>query len=322
MSDFPESTSEPPAENVLASLGPNDKVILRILAQIHKLQQESRLQAEENQAGMQKEFRELRAELRDVRAELFDLYRLVAPLKPLVVCSGMIRSGSTLQYQVLADLIEQRGLGQRVGFVDKKTFREVRSPFAGVSGLSVVKIHDFLPEIEPWLKLEESRIFYTYRDLRSVAVSVMRIWKIPFADLVCPKGWLDNAVAADARWRACPQILVSRYEDLMNSLPREIGRWATALGLDLTPQQLEEMSARYSIPAQQERIRQARLPEEGPMASALENYDAESLLHGRHIADGSVGGWMKVLDPAQVKQIEDRYSGWLRENGFALATAG
>jgi hypothetical protein len=232
----------------------------------------------------------------------------------------MIRSGSTLQYQVVSDLLEERGLGRRVGFVEPNTFREFRSQFEAANGLSVVKIHDFLPEIEPWLKLERSQIFYTYRDLRSVAVSVMRIWNIPFSEVICQNGWLDKAVTSEARWRAYPKTLVSRYEDLMESLPHEIGRWATALGLSLTPLELEDLAARYSVPAQQERIRRANLSEQGMTTGPLDRYDAESMLHQHHITDGSMDGWKKELDSAQVRQIEDRYSGWLLDHGFALAT--
>jgi hypothetical protein len=316
-----------PADDALRALDVNDKTILKALLQMHKLQEEGRLWVRDSLTRMEAELRELRAEVSAIRAEadhlrvdIFDTYRHLAPLKPLVVCCGMIRSGSTLQYQVVADLLEQRGLGQRAGFVEKKNFRQVRAQLENMTGLSVIKIHDFLPEIEPWLKLEKTKIFYTFRDLRSVAASVMRIWKAPFSDVIRPNGWLDSAVAADARWRAFPGVTVSRYEDLVQSLPSEVGRWATALGLELTPQEVEDVSARFSIPAQQERIRQAGLPEEGAQSSAIETFDPKSLLHARHITDGSEEGWKKELSPDQIKQIEDQYSGWLQQHGFPFVT--
>jgi hypothetical protein len=239
---------------------------------------------------------------------------------PLVVCCGMIRSGSTLQYQVVADLIEERGLGHRVGFIEPKNFAEARPKIENEEGYVVVKMHEFMPELAPWLERDETRIFYTYRDLRSVAVSVMRKWNIPFSEVICANGWLDNAVASEARWRACRGTLVSGYEDLMNHLPREIGCWAAALGLDLAAPQLDELAARYSIPAQQDRIRQAQLPAQGRAPGVFDNYDAKSLLHHNHITDGSVDGWMKELDPGQVRQIEERFSPWFRDHDCALTT--
>jgi hypothetical protein len=227
----------------------------------------------------------------------------------------MIRSGSTLQYQIVSDLLEQRGLGRRAGFVESKTFPEFRSRLVGANGFSVVKAHEYIPELEPWLKQDTTRVFYTYRDLRAVAVSVMRKWDIPFSSVICPGGWLDNAVASEVRWRAHPRALVSRYEDLVQNLPHEIARWATALGLSLTPPQLEEVAARYSVSAQQERIRQAHLPAQGTTPGSPDSIDAESQLHHNHIIDGSVDGWMKQLEPAQLRLIEERYSVWLREHG-------
>jgi hypothetical protein len=325
MSDSPNPQGQPEAEKVLRSLEVNDKTILKALAQMHKLQQEAQHRAQESQVKTQ-------AELRDLRAELFELHREIRMLiagqesgtvgaqMGLVICCGMIRSGSTLQYQVVSDLIEQRGLGERTGFIESKNFPEFRSRLIGAKGFSVVKVHEYMPELEPWMKQETTRIFYTYRDLRSVAISVMRKWSIPFSEVVCVNGWLDNAVASEAQWRAHSKTLVSRYEDLVEHLPHEIGKWATALSLNLTPEQLDEVAALYSIAAQQERIREAHLPEQGSKPGVRDNYDAKSLLHHNHITDGSVDGWAKELEPAQVRQIEERFSGWLREHGYALTT--
>ena len=43
-----------------------------------------------------------------------------------VFCCGMQRSGSTLQYQIAARLVEQAGLGQRLEWVEPGRFPELR----------------------------------------------------------------------------------------------------------------------------------------------------------------------------------------------------
>jgi hypothetical protein len=238
----------------------------------------------------------------------------------LILCCGMIRSASTVQYQVVVDLVKQNGLGQSIGFADRQNVPEFLQRLPGAVGFAVAKAHEFLPEFNSLVQQDLIRPFYTFRDLRAVALSVMRKWEVPFAHVIGRNGWLDTAVESSGHWLSIPGVCVSRYEEIVLSLPAEITKWAGALGLNITSVQAEELAVKYSIRAQQDRIRTIRiLP--GEIGQPSSQFDPESLLHHNHIIDGSLEGWKDQLDNWQIRQIEGRFSKWLLDRGYQLSTA-
>ncbi len=242
-------------------------------------------------------------------------------LNNLVLCCGMIRSASTLQYQVVADLIERNGLGQRIGFADRESLSEIVQRFERVEGFAIVKAHEILPLVDALIAQGRIRLFYTFRDLRAVALSVMRKWEIPFAQVIGRNAWLDTAVQSSNHWLSVPGVCVSRYEDMVLRLPTEVTKWADALGLNLTSTQADELAAKYSIEAQRERVRQARNPKSTQMSESNDFFDPNSLLHHNHILDGSLDGWKSGLEKWQIRQIEGRFSSWLLDHGYQLSTS-
>jgi hypothetical protein len=237
----------------------------------------------------------------------------------LILCCGMIRSASTLQYQVVADLVKRSRLGQSIGYADRQSIPEVMQKLDRVAGFAVVKTHEVLPELDPFIEQGLVRLLYSFRDLRAVALSVMRKWEIPFAHVIGRNGWLDTAVASSTRWLSVPGVCASRYEDMVLALPGEVTKWAYALGLNIRRGQAEELAARYCIEAQRDRIRMIQNP--GEAGGPTEYFDPESLLHPNHIIDGSLEGWKIGLEKWQIRQIEGRFSRWLLDHGYQLTSA-
>jgi hypothetical protein len=240
--------------------------------------------------------------------------------RALVLCCGMIRSASTLQYQVVVDLVRRKGLGQSIGFVDKQTVSEVLQNLERVVGFAVAKTHELLPEFDALIQQGMVRPLYTFRDLRAVALSVMRKWEIPFAHIICRNGWLDTAVESSNYWISAPGVCISRYEDIVLSLPTEVTKWVGILGLNLTSVEALELAAKYSIEAQKNRVR-SLLFQTGGIGETKDPIDQESLLHPNHIIDGSLDGWKSGLEKWQILQIERRFSKWLLDHGYPLSNS-
>jgi hypothetical protein len=238
----------------------------------------------------------------------------------LILCCGMIRSASTVQYQVVVDLVRRNGLGQSIGFADRQSVSEVLQKLQRVVGLAVAKTHEVFPEFDALIQQDLVSLLYTYRDLRAVALSVMRKWEIPFAHVIGRNGWLDTAVESSIHWLSIPGVCVSRYEDIVLSLPAEVMKWANVLGLNITCAQAEELATKYCIQAQQDRIRKMRL-QTGEVSEPTGYIDPESLLHHNHIIDGSLDGWKTGLEKWQIRQIESRFSKWLLDHDYQLTTA-
>ncbi len=69
-----------------------------------------------------------------------------------IVCCGMKRSGSTLQYQLAGSIVEKAGIGRLVGTVLPQEFATLRVSYASANGFLVVKSHSYIGELAPFFE--------------------------------------------------------------------------------------------------------------------------------------------------------------------------
>jgi hypothetical protein len=234
-----------------------------------------------------------------------------------IFCCGMKRSGSTLQFQLTAHLVEQTGQGERLGWAER--FEEAVAQSEGIAGWKVYKTHNYSPAMGAMLTRGEAKGVYVYRDLRDVLVSSMHKREAPFERL-WSRDVLAEMVENFQHWTSHPNVLVSRYETMMADLPAEVERIAAHLGLPLKAGEAAQIAQDYSVDKQIERIQTANdllhLP--GVKGGGI---DKHSQLHKNHISDeqGQVGQWRRHLTPEQVGLIEAKYGDWLVAQGYTLS---
>jgi hypothetical protein len=229
----------------------------------------------------------------------------------------MPRSGSTLQFQLTAHLVEHAGLGERLEWVPPEGFPRLRIAYAGRARWNVFKTHACTPEIRAEFDANGARGLYVYRDVRDVVVSRMRKRNETF-DRIWEDRMMDALLSGFDHWTSIDRVLVSRYEDMIANLPREVERIAAHLGIPMRQEDCERVASLYTIERQRERIRDAeaagRLAHHGGF-----HYDPISNLHVDHIRSGRSGEWRHALTPTQVALIEERAKHWLLANGYALS---
>jgi hypothetical protein len=234
-----------------------------------------------------------------------------------VFCCGMQRSGSTLQFQIAARLVEQAGRGRRLAWVEPGRFPELRDRYADEPGLKVFKNHVCTDAMAAEFTRGNAVGIYSYRDPRDVFVSNMRKYACSFEELWCG-GFLETSLWNYRRWTGLPRVLVSRYETMIGDLPAEVQRIAAHLGIALDPQACQQLAREFSVDKQQQRIA-------GFGAEALKDgyagarYDPESMLHTDHLQGGVVGGWRGRLRKGELALIENAAAGWLSEHGYELS---
>ena len=237
-----------------------------------------------------------------------------------IFCAGMMRSGSTLQYQLAAELVERRGLGRRLGYAAEADFPRVRrAADAGTSGCKVFKAHTCTAEMQSLFGEGRACALYIFRDLRDVALSLMRKYTFTFEDLLAAR-WLDQVVADGEEWTRLPGVLVSCYEKTVGDLREEVERIAAHLGIAISPAACLELAAAHDLERQREHVRkiQRRKAAEDPQGALF--FDERTLLHHDHIRSGAVGEWRRVFTLAQTALLEDRFKGWLLARGYALTS--
>ncbi len=234
-----------------------------------------------------------------------------------VFCCGMQRSGSTLQFQIAAHLVEEAGLGRRVEWVRPEDFPALREKHAAEPGWKVFKNHTYTPEMAAAFTGGHALGIYIFRDLRDVMVSAMHKDKLSF-DQFWEKEYIPAQIVSGLNWTALPKVLVSRYEDVIANLPAEVLRIAHHLGIPLDQARANRIAAQYTPEAQAARIDRA-IEEDTLQHGFLDaRFDTHSLLHTDHLHTAGAGEWVHELTATQVARLEDRFQNWLNRHGYPL----
>jgi len=230
-------------------------------------------------------------------------------------CAGMIRSGSTLQYQLASAIVERAAMGTRIPYAPEADFVHVREQYSLTQGMKVFKVHIYTAAFADECKVGGAKVVYSYRDIRDVAVSAMRKFGMAFDDLVEAK-WLDQAIADYWHWTRCPSVCVSRYEDFVDDVAGEAEKINKFLEMPLTLHDVCHLAKEFGIERQRTRISKLNELHSSSIMPKEIVFDPVELIHHNHIYQGEVGGWRKYLLDSEQYLLTERFSVWLEEHGY------
>jgi hypothetical protein len=237
-----------------------------------------------------------------------------------VFCCGMRRSGSTVQYQLTAEIVESRGVGRRLGYLRPQQFLQTYEEHQSKDEFLVVKSHAYIEDATELFSSGKAKAIYVYRDIRDVVVSVMvkgnrSFWRVILS------GFVDKILEQYSRWSQVEDILISRYETMVTDLKGEALRIADFLDIDLDEFSARQIAEKYSIDRQMKRIRSSDFENHavqiGQRRSTM--YDPISLLHNDHIYSGEAGQWRAALSPFQTGVVEYLAYDWLVGMGYPIS---
>jgi FkbM family methyltransferase len=221
-----------------------------------------------------------------------------------VFCAGMMRSGSTVQYQLVQRIVESSGRGEGVWYCKPQDFPRLYEKRKREPKTFVMKCHNYLPWIDELVRDGRAVVLYTYRDLRDAIVSYMRVEKRSFEGVI-NEGWLEQRLEDDAAWYHAPGVHRMRYEDWISDLEGESLRIAALLGIDLSKAEAAAIAEEFGFEAQR-----ARLPE-------LEN----RIMYPEHVHSGESGQWRHALSVEELDFLESVIGEWLLARGYEPSRA-
>jgi hypothetical protein len=234
-----------------------------------------------------------------------------------IFVGGMIRSGSTLQFQIVKHLVEGDLGGSSLGFQEASEI-DARLAAAesdqGTRFPCVVKSHVCTAGIRERLEQGSAAAFYTYRDIRDIVVSGSRNFRIPVDEFISGR-LLDQAIGESYLWTSNPAVSSAAFEFLMGDMAAWIRGMMECLGIAPDEPRVAELVAAYSIDRQRERMKAASHTDMQGFS-----VDPETLLHRDHIDRAAVGGWREVLDADQVARIETIAGDWMSDHGYAFVS--
>ena len=231
-----------------------------------------------------------------------------------IFCCGMYRSGSTVQYNLVKELVETKTGGKALGVISRSQFSEQCRNYDHKERNFVVKCHRFIPDAVPFFQRGEASSVYVYRDPRDIIVSAMRKSEKSFEELDVTR-LLRDCIQSYHEWHRLGNILVSKYETMVIDLKQETLRIALHLNIDISEAYALELAEKYAIERQKKRIQDFDYQNDG-IRLASHIYDPETLLHPNHIHTGKSGQWKTELSPLQVAVIEAHTHDWLVTQGY------
>jgi hypothetical protein len=261
----------------------------------------------------------------------------------LVLCNGMLRSGSTLQYNVVCNLVEAAGVGVARGGVEHAG-GEVPDlhRVASTSMMDVYKSHTMLAGVLEWVTrgAEGIRISYIYRDIRDVAVSLIEK-EGPGDERILGK--LGDALTVYDELRTVrdsPHVLWQRYEDVVADRDAATREAADFLGLDIPPAIFDQIVEDSSIESARRVMGHMRRVVETQIGTVAPDevrrirrgmrhgtyiaVDPMTLIHWNHVSrhGGASGVWRTELPAPLLEAIMERHADWLADAGYPLDDPG
>lgn len=245
-----------------------------------------------------------------------------------------MRSGSTMQYNQVCELVEETGYGKREGHFtdsDLKNRQEDLASWAHDPTLHVIKSHCLSPQLIDLANEGKARVIYIYRDLRDVAASSKQKFKYRNERLI---RHLDSLVEIYYLARSINGTFTQQYEKSIMNSHAAIQEQARFLGIEANDniiKDIEEKCSLESAKAKMARLNNTlagrvkrffdKLPIRIPKLTHFLSdrvYDERTQYHADHIScsEGRPGAWSSILSENESRIIASRYQSWLKETGY------
>lgn len=203
--------------------------------------------------------------------------------KPLIVSAGMPRSGSTLLYNILREILSERWPECLSSGWESDIFQLPEGK------AYLVKTH----HIDGYYRFRAKHAFYTFRDIRVAAISSMR----KFNKLPTIKEFRKQIGEYAIAKKLCDNII--KYEDLL-SQPRDIiQQISQTLGVAVSADQIVEKTFNLQ-----------------PDENISEAYSEKTLLHKGHFTNTKNDEWRSLLPETLKKEVNTEFSWWFKECGY------
>ena len=207
--------------------------------------------------------------------------------RPVIVSAGMPRSGSTLLFNLLKNIL-------LIKYSDKLSYGWIGDVNKLPRGDAfLIKMHS----LDDYYCFRSQFKFYTYRDVRVAAVSAIRKFDTE-PNIENIRGHIQQYIVAKEN---CDLII--QYEDLITDPLRYTQKVSKKLGIPINQQEIVETTFNLQPP---------NVLEDGM------GYSQETLLHKGHFTHTKDHEWRSVLSKELQKEINAEFAWWFEECGYPL----
>ena len=239
--------------------------------------------------------------------------------KPLCICNGIIRSGSTWSYNVCRGLLQEQADQLKQPFWSVYLQADeleilIEHTWPTAPGPTVVKAHKIGPKALDALKSRSARAVCTYRDLRDCLASDTIFMNCSMKDSITR---LESSLEFFNASELSRSTLLVRYEDMIADRRKQIRRIAEYLNVKVAPSLVSQIDDKTNIQTSRNICRSLKnKPADQVMDVSTHRVDPQTHLHENHIADAKVGKWKTVFTPQQGRWLTQYLAPWLLRFGY------
>lgn len=202
-----------------------------------------------------------------------------------IFCCGVKGTGSTLQFDLISEIVERCEIGKRIELNSSEDFSIVRQKYKDYPGFKVVKTHQLTAEIEAEFLNNKAIGFYSYRDIRGVLISMSDETGKPVDHYINDERYANEYIHHFFDWQKVPNIYRSAYEDFASNIGFAIQRIQNVLNIEsLSDEIVLEISQKNPIVSENSKQ------------------------------------WKTIFSQTQNEAIEKVAGEWLFNNGYELTT--
>jgi hypothetical protein len=240
-----------------------------------------------------------------------------------VFTAGNRRSGSTVHYHYVRELIEQAGVGRGYGAVpggaiNSKPWRIL--DYKDEPGVKVWRSHSPTGDVKDIIRNNpDCRIVYIHRDMRDCLVSTMN--HEPHKGFSWFMGsWVDNNIRNENYWLGTRHpTLMTKYEEMLEDPLEELRRLRNFLDLKdvITEEQLVQIQKKYHIDRVKEDPSFSKVKDQEDFGWAVGEGGFKPFFKD-HVHNGAWGQFLDILTEEEIYKIEARCRGNLINRGYPL----
>jgi Sulfotransferase domain len=216
----------------------------------------------------------------------------------LVICNGMPRSASTWSFNVAVALLRgSRRSDEVYSGYDEDIARFLES-IPATAAHAVLKCHQLDTRGRATAR-SDAKTIYTWRDPADAIVSCMRMFDYDFDNSLAV---IDSSLQLYHFHREAGAALILEYGQIVTASTQAVQRIATFLGLEARPDAIRAVTEQTSLDSVKKQV-QSPADDALVQHSGLE-YNPETLLHRKHVRDGTVGYGRKALTSQQTERVD------------------
>ena len=242
-------------------------------------------------------------------------------ISPVIICNGVIRSGSTWSFNVcrhLADLLARRR-SQQYGMAcltDRSLDQFLQVSVNSGAGPVVVKVHEIGPIALQWIRARRAKAVCTFRDPRDCVASDIVFWGDGFDASV--QRVATSLKVLQASYKDDGSTLLVRYEEMMSDTHLQIRRIAEYLNVEVNQGDIERIDAQTNLQTSRAICEglSERPDNETDMGSTGHRRHRITLLHDNHIGNAKAGRWKDELTDEQGQLVTQLFQQDLQAMGY------